>query len=165
MPLLPPHWRVLAGPPSLASCSRDVYDEGPRLPAAVALRIAASIADAGAHLHERGLLHGDLYAHNILWDGTDGNAVLSDFGAASFMPSASAPTLARLDVLGLRPAARRTARALRRCVRQRASAAANLHGCSRNAPAPRRGRGRAAGMLDLEMVVHAGADQADIGTR
>ena len=99
MPLLPPHWRVLADPPSLASCSRDVYDAGLRLSAGVALRLAAEIACAGAHLHERGLLHGDLYAHNILWDGTAGAAVLSDFGATSFMPPDDATRLERLDVL------------------------------------------------------------------
>jgi hypothetical protein len=33
-------------------------------------------------------LHGDLYAHNIIWDGRDGEAVLSDFGAACLLPSA-----------------------------------------------------------------------------
>ena len=99
MPLLPPHWRVLADPPSLASCSRDVYERAFRPAAAVALRIAGGIARAGAHLHGRGLLHGDLYAHNILWDGEAGAAVLSDFGAASFMPPGAAPALEKLDVL------------------------------------------------------------------
>lgn len=29
---------------------------------------------------------GDLYAHNALWDGAAGNAVLSDFGAACALP-------------------------------------------------------------------------------
>ena len=35
----------------------------------------------------RGLSHGDLYAHNVLWDAADGRAVLSDFGAASALPT------------------------------------------------------------------------------
>ena len=86
MPLLPADWRVLAGPPSLESCSRDVYDPALRLPPAAALRIAHSVARGAAHLHARGLLHGDLYAHNTIWDGTAGTAVLSDFGAASLLP-------------------------------------------------------------------------------
>ncbi len=86
MPLLPADWRVLAGPPSLESCSRDVYDPDLRLGSAVALRIARDGARGAAHLHARGLLHGDLYAHNTLWDGTAGEAVLSDFGAASLLP-------------------------------------------------------------------------------
>ncbi len=83
--LLPDGWGPLAGPPSLESCSRDVYAPGLRLGDAALLRLAAGMAAAAAHLHARGLLHGDLYAHNVLWDGRDGKAVLSDFGGASFL--------------------------------------------------------------------------------
>ncbi|HSR01699.1 MAG TPA: lipopolysaccharide kinase InaA family protein, partial [Methylophilaceae bacterium] len=36
------------------------------------------------HLHQQGLIHGDLYAHNILWN--DSQVVLSDLGGASFLP-------------------------------------------------------------------------------
>jgi hypothetical protein len=90
MPLLLPQWRALADPPSLESCSRDVYDPALRLSAPVLRRLLSGVAQAMAHLHRRGWSHGDLYAHNILWDGdaaaaceTGGAAVLSDFGAAS----------------------------------------------------------------------------------
>ena len=99
MPLLPADWRVLAGPPSRESCSRDVYDPALRLDLDVALRIARDVAAGAAHLHARGLSHGDLYAHNTLWDGRTGAAVLSDFGAASFLPAGPGDPLARLDVL------------------------------------------------------------------
>jgi len=99
MALLPPDWRILAGPPSRETCSRDVYDLALRLPVEVALRIAREVGSAAAHLHARGLTHGDLYAHNILWDGTVGGAVLSDFGAAAFMPADLSPGLERLEVL------------------------------------------------------------------
>jgi len=85
LPLLGPEFRPLAGPPSLASCSRDVYAEGFRIPVDKLWTILSSIAGAAAHLHGRGLMHGDLYAHNILWNGQD-RALLSDFGAASFLP-------------------------------------------------------------------------------
>jgi hypothetical protein len=98
MPLLPPHWRALAGPPSRASCSRDVYDPRLRLTLETALRIARAIGLAAAHLHGRGLLHGDLYGHNVLWDGRAGEAVLSDFGAASFLPDRGAEAYQRLEV-------------------------------------------------------------------
>lgn len=87
MPLLPGHWRVLAGPPSAASCSRDVYDPGLRITPSSLHRIARGVATAAAHLHARDLLHGDLYAHNILWDGRAGEATLSDFGAACVLPT------------------------------------------------------------------------------
>ncbi|QGM44347.1 leucine-rich repeat-containing protein kinase family protein [Methylocystis heyeri] len=86
MPLLPAHWRVLAGPPSLESCSRDVYDPALGLSVDSALEIARCTAAAAAHLHERGIMHGDLYAHNTLWDGETGKAKLSDFGAACALP-------------------------------------------------------------------------------
>lgn len=99
MPLLPSHWRVLADPPSRESCSRDVYDPALRLDLDVALRIACGIGAAAAHLHGRGMTHGDLYAHNVLWDGDQGQAVLSDFGAASFLPQGREEGLERLEVL------------------------------------------------------------------
>ncbi|SHJ57174.1 Leucine rich repeat-containing protein [Roseomonas rosea] len=90
MPLLPEGWRVLAAPPGPESCTRDVYDPALRLEPGTVLRLAHGIAAAAAHLHGRGLLHGDLYAHNTLWDGERGHAVLSDFGAASFLPEGTA---------------------------------------------------------------------------
>ena len=96
--LLPPHWTVLAGPPSLASCSRDVYAPDLRLDAERVLRIARSVTEAVAHLHGRGLIHGDVYAHNTLWDAGTGAAVLSDFGAASALPDGEAGgALARIE--------------------------------------------------------------------
>ena len=99
MPLLPADWRVLAGPPSLASCSRDVYDPALRLSPETALRIAGGIGAATAHLHTRGVMHGDLYAHNVLWDGRAGDAVLSDFGAACLVPPGpQGAALQRLEV-------------------------------------------------------------------
>jgi len=98
MPRLPAHWRVLAGPPSRRSCSRDVYDSTLRLELATALRIAGGVGRAALHLHGRGLLHGDLYGHNVLWDGAHGEAVLSDFGAASLLPDQGADAYPRLEV-------------------------------------------------------------------
>jgi hypothetical protein len=81
MGLVDPSFATLAGPPSLASCTRDVYAEEARWTSAVALRIARDIASAMQHLHAQGILHGDLYAHNILWHPEDGGR-LGDFGAA-----------------------------------------------------------------------------------
>ncbi len=87
-------FRNLAGPPSLDSCTRDIYAADARFTEAAALRIAHGVASAAAHLHARGIMHGDLYAHNILHDG-DGNALLGDFGAASFHAS---DALQRIEV-------------------------------------------------------------------
>jgi len=101
MPLVGPAFRTLAGPPSLASCTRDVYDPALRLRPEAALAIGAGIASALSHLHERGLTHGDLYAHNILHDG-HGRARLGDFGAASFLASVPPHQAARLQALDVR---------------------------------------------------------------
>ncbi|MFB9123871.1 protein kinase [Paraburkholderia dipogonis] len=83
MELIDPHFTNLAGPPSLESCTRDIYGADTRFDMASALGIAYGIASAACHLHEQGIMHGDLYAHNILYGG-QGRALLGDFGAASF---------------------------------------------------------------------------------
>ncbi|UOQ69991.1 protein kinase domain-containing protein [Hymenobacter cellulosilyticus] len=97
--LIPPEFRILAGPPSFETCTRDVYAPGTRFSLETTLRIARGVASAVAHLHQRGILHGDLYAHNILTSPT-GAARLSDFGAASFFDPATAvgAGLQRLEV-------------------------------------------------------------------
>ena len=87
MPLIPAAHVNLAGPPSLQSCTRDVYPPGFQLSAALALGIASDVAGAVAHLHQRGVMHGDLYAHNILIDPVHGQAQLGDFGAATRLPT------------------------------------------------------------------------------
>ncbi len=83
MDLIDPSYRNLAALPSLASCTRDVYEPDTRFSLAVALRMARGIASVGAHLHRHGITHGDLYGHNILWNAA-GDCLLGDFGAASF---------------------------------------------------------------------------------
>lgn len=90
---------TLARPPSLDTCTRDVYDEGLRLSPARAVALAQGVAAAAAHLHAQGLLHGDLYAHNVLWH-ADGRCLLGDCGAASLhdpADAALAQDLARLE--------------------------------------------------------------------
>ncbi|PVE41769.1 leucine-rich repeat-containing protein kinase family protein [Limnohabitans planktonicus] len=86
MPLIPAAHINLAGPPSLQSCTRDVYPPGFQLSSSLALGIAHDVAHALAHLHQRGVMHGDLYAHNILMDPVHGQARLGDFGAATRLP-------------------------------------------------------------------------------
>jgi hypothetical protein len=82
MKLIHPAFGNLSGPPSLDSCTRDVYADDIRFDRPVALHIALGIASAAQHLHRRGIMHGDLYGHNILHDGA-GHVLLGDFGAAS----------------------------------------------------------------------------------
>lgn len=100
MPLIDPGLRNLAGPPSLETCTRDVYPDGFNLSAGVVLRIARGIASAAERLHAQGIMHGDLYAHNILYCADTGNVKLGDFGAASLFERDSnfATPLQRLEV-------------------------------------------------------------------
>ena len=83
MELIDPSFSNLAALPSFDSCSRDEYAQSTRFTYDSALRIARGIASAASHLHARGICHGDLYAHNILFNAR-GDCVLGDFGAACF---------------------------------------------------------------------------------
>ncbi len=86
MSLIDPGFVNLAGPPSLESCTRDIYPPATRFTLTIALNIALRIAEVAEHLHAQGVMHGDLYAHNILWN-AQGECLLGDFGAASFVPT------------------------------------------------------------------------------
>jgi hypothetical protein len=101
MPLIAPVFGNLAGPPSLESCTRDVYPADKRWGWPATLRMAQGIAAAVHHLHTRGILHGDLYAHNILHTAA-GDALLSDFGAAAFFDVRDATRAQDLEKLEVR---------------------------------------------------------------
>lgn len=95
MERVPAGYRNLGGPPSFASCTRDVFPDTTRFEpgfAQAVLEAATSLLD---HLHDRGLAHGDLYAHNVLVR-DDGHALLGDFGAASFLDDLPAPQRERV---------------------------------------------------------------------
>ena len=83
MELIPMDFFNLGRPPSLQSCTRDVFSEELKISLSQLLSITRSMASVGMHLHSRGLLHGDLYAHNILIN-ENGETLFGDFGAASF---------------------------------------------------------------------------------
>jgi hypothetical protein len=99
--LIDPSFGNLAGPPSFASCTRDVYAPSTTFGLAAALRLARGIAAAAAHLHAQGIMHGDLYAHNILYTKA-GESLLGDFGAACFFDPADVATAEALQRLEMR---------------------------------------------------------------
>ncbi|KAI1079838.1 serine/threonine protein kinase [Whalleya microplaca] len=84
MQLIPSsRYRTLGQPPSLQTCTRDRFAPGAAaLTTRQGLGILRGVAAAVGHLHARGVAHGDLYAHNVLFS-DDGHALLGDFGAAS----------------------------------------------------------------------------------
>jgi len=81
-PLIPSIYCNLGNPPNFDSCTRDIYDEEASFSPSRILRITSDVISAAVHLHERGINHGDLYAHNILVD-KSGHSLLGDFGAAT----------------------------------------------------------------------------------
>lgn len=88
-PMIPQHCHVLASPPSFATVTRDVYSEHKVFSLRYALRIASGIASACSYLHSIGVMHGDIYGHNIhVYE--DGTPILVDFGAASAYSAFSA---------------------------------------------------------------------------
>ncbi|MDB5743974.1 MAG: protein kinase [Polaromonas sp.] len=114
MALVGPHFRTLAAPPSLASCTRDVYEAGTAFTLEAAIRLALGVASAARQLHARGILHGDLYAHNIL-HGDDGQALLGDLGAASLFDPGNAPLAMALQRIEVRAFACLLGELLARC--------------------------------------------------
>ncbi|KAI0109309.1 serine/threonine protein kinase [Hypoxylon sp. NC0597] len=98
MQLVPTCYRTLGLPPSLQSCTRDSFPQEISLTTRQGLRILHSVSNAAEHLHGRGVAHGDLYAHNILYN-DDGHAILGDFGAASIYGHLDGKKVERLEVL------------------------------------------------------------------
>lgn len=99
MDLIPYHFYNLGLPPSLESCTRDVFPPERKLSEKQITGIAKTIASLAAQLHEAGLMHGDLYAHNTLID-DEGHTLFGDFGAASFYDKSAkmAAALERIEV-------------------------------------------------------------------
>lgn len=122
LPLLPDSFVALAGPPDLDSCTRDVYPAGFHLSPAQAEHLLAQVHAAVTHLHARGVVHGDLYAHNLLWDPHGGDVVLSDFGAATLTEGLPPAQVALLQAMEWRAFAHLQAE-LRACTRPGATLA------------------------------------------
>lgn len=95
--LVPPTYKRLGLPPDFETCSRDTYPANTVFSLPYILNVLKGIASACQHLHERGLAHGDIYAHNILTNSA-GHSLLGDFGAASFYDPLSGRVREQLDV-------------------------------------------------------------------
>ncbi len=80
---IPTAFESLGYPPNFDTCTRDTYKDDKEFSVEAILKIAKAIASATSHLHDKGLMHGDLYAHNILIN-DENKCYLGDFGAASF---------------------------------------------------------------------------------
>ena len=97
--LIPASFKNLAGPPSFDTCTRDTFEKGTQFSSETILKISQSVADTAKHLHSKGIMHGDLYAHNTLFD-EKANTIFGDFGAATLydLNDANASYFEKLDV-------------------------------------------------------------------
>ena len=79
------NYTALAGPPSMESCSRDVYETDQSCSLDQGMSMVSGLLLVLRDLHSKGITHGDFYGHNILVSQDDKTKVkLSDFGAAFF---------------------------------------------------------------------------------
>ncbi len=82
MTLIPDSFRNLGLPPCFKSCTRDTFPKGFALSIKQIDKIVRQMEDVFEHLHSNQVCHGDLYAHNTLFD-ENTNIIFGDFGAAT----------------------------------------------------------------------------------
>jgi len=82
MALIPSHFNNLGLPPTFDSCTRDTFTDGFTLSIEHIKKIVDQMTLVFEHMHNKQVCHGDLYAHNTLFD-DDANIIFGDFGAAS----------------------------------------------------------------------------------
>jgi len=99
--LIPSTFVNLGLPPTLKTCTRDTYPEKYSLTFSKSIKILQGMASAAKHMHERGIMHGDFYAHNIMIN-EEGESFLGDFGAASYYEPDDLPMRAALERLEVR---------------------------------------------------------------
>jgi len=99
MELIPAEYKNLGQPPSFDTCTRDVFPAEQQFTYKQGVTILNGVLQAVKQLHERGIMHGDLYAHNTMFNEV-GKSYFGDFGAATFYAknSEEAPCLERLDI-------------------------------------------------------------------
>lgn len=97
--LIPRNYKNLGLPPSFKTCTRDTFTEATQFTIEQIKMIVKGIASACNHLHNNGIMHGDLYAHNILIN-EKYHPLLGDFGAATLYNRAEDKTqqYEKLDV-------------------------------------------------------------------
>ncbi|ANW26642.1 protein kinase [Vibrio coralliilyticus] len=82
MELIPSDYFNLGLPPTLNTCTRDVFKPELTLSAEKIEYIVDQMLNVFSHLHDNKVCHGDLYAHNVLIN-AQGEMIFGDFGAAS----------------------------------------------------------------------------------
>ncbi len=95
--LIPSSYENLGLPPSFETCTRDTFVAETVFDLETIYSVARAILSAAEHLHQRGIMHGDLYAHNILINRADEHCYFGDFGAATFYDKSN-PLYEKIEV-------------------------------------------------------------------
>lgn len=97
--LIPTEFKNLGNPPNFETCTRDTFEVGTIFMINDLIQIAFDTVSVLIHLHEKGIMHGDFYAHNLMID-QNANTLLGDFGAATLYNKTvpNAPLHEKLDV-------------------------------------------------------------------
>lgn len=82
MTLIPDNFSNLGLPPCFNSCTRDTFPKNFTLTIKQIDKIVMQMENVFEHLHSNQVCHGDLYAHNTLFD-ENANIIFGDFGAAT----------------------------------------------------------------------------------
>ena len=82
MELISKEFTNLGLPPSLATCTRDTFEDNCQFAPEMVLKIVKQMASTLAHLHQKQVSHGDIYAHNSMIN-SHGELLFGDFGAAT----------------------------------------------------------------------------------
>ncbi|WP_305372440.1 leucine-rich repeat-containing protein kinase family protein [Photobacterium leiognathi] len=82
MALIPAHFKNLGLPPTFETCTRDTFPDSFELTIKQIDSMVAQMTDVITHMQNQGVSHGDIYAHNVLFD-SEANILVGDFGAAS----------------------------------------------------------------------------------
>ncbi|HMV43679.1 MAG TPA: leucine-rich repeat-containing protein kinase family protein [Leptospiraceae bacterium] len=81
--LIPDSFSKVGDPPNFQTCTRDSFKNGLIYSEEEILHILLDISNALNHLHSLQILHGDLYAHNMMFNRNQLRTYIGDFGAAT----------------------------------------------------------------------------------
>lgn len=82
MELIPSTYGNLGLPPSLKTCTRDTFEANTSFSIAEILKVTIQMSTTLAHLHKNKVSHGDIYAHNTMFNNRC-DMLFGDFGAAT----------------------------------------------------------------------------------
>jgi len=76
------NYKQLGNPPTFKTITRDVYENNSEIYTNNNIYLFNQIECAVNYLHQNNIIHGDLYAHNIIYNKLNDHPVLTDFGAS-----------------------------------------------------------------------------------